>query len=55
MPESFEEFKAGVYAALRDKVAERIEAEREHISNTLLRGEIAQSEESESQSNADEN
>lgn len=55
MPESYEEFKAGVYAALRDKVAERIEMEREYISNTLLRGEIAQSDESESQSNAEQN
>ena len=55
MPESFEEFKAGVYAALRDKVAERLETEREHISNSLLRGEMPQSDEAESQSNAEVN
>ena len=55
MPESYEEFKAGIYASLRDKVAERLETEREIISNTLLRGEIAQSDESESQSNAEQN
>jgi len=55
MPESYEEFKAGVYAALRDKVAERLQNKREYISNSLLRGEIPQSEEAESQSNAEVN
>jgi hypothetical protein len=55
MLHSFEEFKTAVYSSLRDKMAERLQSEREYISNSLLRGEIAQSEESESQSNADGN
>ena len=55
MAQSYEEFKAGIYASLRDKVAERLENEREIISNALLRGEIPQSEELQSQSNADQN
>jgi hypothetical protein len=54
MLQSYEEFKSAVTAALKDKVAHRIEAEKEHISNQLLRGAAAESEE-ESQSNADEN
>jgi hypothetical protein len=55
MPESYEQFKAGIYASLRDKVAERLETEREIISNSLLRGEITQSDEADSESNAEHN
>jgi hypothetical protein len=54
MLQSYEEFKSAVTAALMDKVAQRIEAEKQHISNELLRGAAAESEE-QSQSNADEN
>ena len=52
---SFQEFRTAVHTALRDKIAERIDTEREHISNTLLRGESQQESEEETQSNADEN
>ena len=55
MNQSYEDFKAGVWEALKNKVAERIETEREYISNSLLRGEMAQSQTPESQSNADGN
>ena len=52
---SFEEFKTAVHTALRDKVTERLNSERENISNSLLRGEIADSEDGETPSNPDEN
>lgn len=52
---SFEEFKTAVHTALRDKVTERLNSERENISNSLLRGEIADSEHGETPSNTDEN
>lgn len=52
---SFEEFKTAIHTALRDKVAERLNSERENISNSLLRGEIADSEDGETSSNTDEN
>lgn len=52
---SFEEFKTAVHTALRDKVTERLNSERENISNSLLRGEIADSEDSETTPNTDEN
>ena len=55
MIDSFEEFKTAIRASLRDKVAERIDTEREHISNTLLRGELQQESEEETRSNADGN
>jgi len=51
---SFEEFRAGIYASLRDKVAERISAERENISNSLF-AQSEKTEKSETQSNADGN
>jgi hypothetical protein len=54
MLQSYEEFKSAVTAALMDKVAQRIAAEKEHISNSLLQGVAVESEE-QSQSNADEN
>jgi hypothetical protein len=52
---SFEEFKTAVHTALRDKVTERLNSERENISNSLLRGELADSEDGEIESNTDEN
>jgi hypothetical protein len=52
---SFEEFKTAVHTALRDKVTERLNSERENISNSLLRGELADSEDGELESNTDEN
>ena len=52
---SFEEFKTAVHTALRDKVTERLNSERENISNSLLRGEIADSEDGETPSYTDEN
>jgi len=55
MIDSFEEFRTAIHAALRDKISERIDTEREYISNSLLRGEIHQDETTETQSNADEN
>jgi Tfp pilus assembly major pilin PilA len=54
MLQSYEEFKSAVTAALMDKVAQRIEAEKQHISNELLRGAATESEE-QSQSNETEN
>lgn len=55
MIQSFEEFKTAVITSLQNKVAERIAQEREYISNSLLHGEIADSDASETQSNAAEN
>jgi hypothetical protein len=55
MIQSFEEFKTAVVASLQNKVAERISQEREYISNSLLRGENADSDTPETQSNAAEN
>jgi len=52
---SFEEFKTAVHTALRDKVTERLNSERENISNSLLRGELADSEDGEIESNTEEN
>lgn len=54
MLNSFEEFKTAIYSSLRDKVSERIDTEREYISNDLLRGETTADAE-ETQSNTDEN
>jgi len=54
MLHSYEEFRNAVYSSLRDKVSERIDTEREYISNALLRGETPVETE-EPQSNADEN
>lgn len=54
MLNSFEEFKTAIYSSLRDKVSERIDTEREYISNDLLRGETT-AEAEETQSNTDEN
>jgi hypothetical protein len=54
MLNSFEEFKTAVYSSLRDKVSERIDTEREYISNDLLRVE-APADAEETQSNTDEN
>ena len=54
MLNSFEEFKTAIYLSLRDKVSERIDTQREYISNDLLRGEITTNAE-ETQSNTDEN
>jgi len=53
--QSFEEFKTAVLASLRDKVAERIDTEREHISNALLRGKNGEEVEAPTPVNADEN
>lgn len=55
MLDSFQEFKTAIRTSLRDKVAERIDTEREHISNTLLLREPQQESEHESQSNAEQN
>lgn len=33
---SFEEFKTAVNISLRDKISERLDQEREHISNSLF-------------------
>lgn len=54
MLNSFEEFKTAIYSSLRDKVSERIDTQREYISNDLLRGETT-AEAEETQSNTDEN
>lgn len=54
MLQSFEDFRAAVSSALKDKVAQRIEAEKEHISNELFRGVATETTE-ESQSNETEN
>jgi hypothetical protein len=55
MLDSFEEFKTAIRTSLRDKVAERIDTERDHISNILLRAKSQQESDHESQSNAELN
>lgn len=55
MLDSFEEFKTSIHTALRDKVVERLNSERENISNSLLRGEIMNSEDGKTPSNTEEN
>jgi len=42
-----------VFAALQDKVAERLQTEREYISNSLLLGKMPEESETETQSNAE--
>lgn len=58
MLDSFEEFKAAVWASLKDKIQDRLNTEREVISNNLMRGQLvpagAENTE-ESQSNEAEN
>ena len=58
MLDSFEEFKTAIHTALRDKVSERLNTEREYISNSLLRGNVeedATETPDETQSNEAEN
>ena len=55
MLNSFEEFKTAVQSCLKDRVLERIAAERESISNSLLLGGKIQDSEQETQSNKIEN
>lgn len=55
MLDSFEEFKTAVHTALRDKVTERLNSERDNISNSLLRGKIVNSEDGETAPNTEEN
>lgn len=57
MLDSFEDFKSAVLTSLKDKVAERLSAERQRVSNNLLltrKGENSQETPEETQSNADD-
>lgn len=40
MLDSFEQFKSAVWTSLKAKIETRLEAEREAISNNLMRGEL---------------
>jgi hypothetical protein len=55
MINSFEEFKTAVLYSLQDKIAERISQERESLSNSLLRDEIGDSSEIDTESSTKEN
>lgn len=58
MPQSFEEFKAAIWASLKSKIEDRLDAERKIISNNLMRGELVAAgteNTEESQSNEAEN
>lgn len=55
MINSFEEFKTAVLYSLQDKIAERISQERESVSNSLLRDEIGDSSEIDTESSTKEN
>lgn len=55
---SYEEFKTAVYTSLRAKVADRLDTEREAISNNLFRprdGETPEENTEETQSNEVQN
>lgn len=58
MLDSFEDFKTAVLTSLKDKVAERLHAERQRVSNNLFlapEGENTEETPEETQSNADDN
>ena len=57
MLDSFEDFKTAVLTSLKDKVAERLSAERQRVSNNLFlkrKTENAEETPEETQSNADD-
>lgn len=41
---SYNEFKNAVYGSLKSKVAERLDAEKERISNNLFKGVLPETE-----------
>jgi len=55
MLNSFEEFKTAVHKSLADKIRERLDTEREYISNTLMRGDFSDDSAEENESNTDGN
>jgi len=50
MIDSFEEFRTAIQMLLRDKITQRLQDEKEHISNSLLQGKLQQEYEEESRS-----